>query len=366
MITAPRLEIDLRKLHQNARTLVDRLSRRGIAVTGVTKSSLGSPELARVLLQAGVRGLGDSRIENIEAMRYAGIGATMTLIRSPMISQVGRVVAHADISANTELDVIAALSAAAGRADRCHGVLLMVELGDLREGVLPGDLDRWVRETLRFPNIVLKGIGTNLACRSGVAPDETNMGELSQLAEQIETDYGLGLDIVSGGNSSNLDWLSKTSAVGRINDLRLGEAIHLGREALNRHPIPGLHLDVFTLVAEIIEAKVKPPQPWGTIAETAFGAVPPRIGGAGPVFQVILAIGRQDTDPDGLEPPEGFSLSGASSDHLILEVSDRLPSVGEEIRFQVNYSALLRAMTSPFVNRAWMTPGAEVEVPEAA
>ena len=88
----------------------------------------------------------------------------MTLIRSPMISQVERVVAHADVSFNTEMEVIGKLSDAAYGSGRTHGIVLMVELGDLREGIMPEDLLSTVRETLRCRNIVLKGIGTNLAC----------------------------------------------------------------------------------------------------------------------------------------------------------------------------------------------------------
>ena len=349
-MTAPRLEIDLDKIHHNARTLVERLADRGISVTGVTKATLGSPEIAGALLRAGVSALGDSRIENIEAMRRARVPASMTLIRSPMLSQADRVVAHADVSFNTELDVISKLSSAAQEAKRTHGIVLMVELGDLREGIMPGDLENTVRETLRFPNIVFKGIGTNLACRSGVSPDARNMAELSALADSIEATFGLTLDIVSGGNSANLQWALSGADTGRINDLRLGESILLGREPLHRQPIDGLHTDAITLIAEVIESKVKPSQPWGEIAQTAFGERPPATD-RGHISQTILAIGRQDTDPCGLHPPPGIEILGASSDHLIVDSGrDRLP-VGAEITFQLNYSALVRAMTSPFVTK---------------
>ena len=127
----------------------------------------------------------------------------MTLIRSPMLSQVQQVVTYADTSFNTELDVIRELSSAARDGNRRHGIVIMVELGDLREGVMPCDLENIVRETLRLPNIVLKGIGSNLACRSGVIPDARNMDELSSLADSIESTIGRSLDIVSGGNSAN-------------------------------------------------------------------------------------------------------------------------------------------------------------------
>lgn len=349
-MSAPRLEIDLDKIRHNARTLVARLAGRGISVTGVTKATLGSPAVARALLSAGVRALGDSRIENIEAMRRAQVPASMTLLRAPMLSQATRVVAHADVSFNTGIDTIRALSFAAQSTGRRHGVVFMVELGDLREGIMPGDLEQTVRETLSFPNIVLRGIGANLACRSGVSPDASNMSELSALADALDAMLGRRVDIVSGGNSANLAWAFDAADTGRINDLRLGESILLGREPLRRRPIDGLHCDAITLVAEVIESNVKPSRPWGTIAETAFGALPPSAD-RGDVSQVIFALGRQDTDPAGLHPPPGIELLGASSDHLVAASGRDRPAVGGETRFQLDYSALLRAMTSPFVTK---------------
>lgn len=352
-MTAPRLEIDLEKIHHNASALVSRLHRRGISVTGVTKACMGEPRLARTLLSAGIRTLGDSRIENIETMRRAGLTAPMTLIRSPMPSQVDRIVRHADISFNSELEVIEALSAAAGRAGRRHGVVLMVELGDLREGIMPRNLEEVARKTLRFPNIDLKGIGTNLACRSGVSPDSRNMAELSALADLLDNVCGPVTDIVSGGNSSNFQWVQSGAGTGRINDLRLGEAILLGLDPLERAPIAGLHTDAVSLVAEVIETGSKPSRPWGKCAQTAFGETA-RTRDRGTISQSILAIGHQDVDPFGLTPPPGIELLGASSDHLIVDTSRHPVKVGAEMSFQLNYSALLRAMTSPFVVKDFM------------
>ncbi len=355
-MSAPRLEIDLDKIRHNARTLVARLARRGISVTGVTKATLGSPAVAGALLSAGVTVLGDSRIENIEAMRNARVPASMTLLRSPMLSQAARVVAHADVSFNTEIDVIRALSSAARATGRRHGVVLMVELGDLREGIMPGDLERAARDTLGLPNIALRGIGANLACRSGVSPDARNMSELSALADSLDATLGRRVGIVSGGNSANLDWALGTADTGRINNLRLGESILLGREPLRRRPIDGLHCDAISLVAEVIESSTKPSRPWGTLAETAFGAPPPSAD-RGDGSQVIFALGRQDTDPEGLHAPPGIAILGASSDHLVADSGHGRLSVGAETRFQLDYSALLRAMTSPFVAKV-VRPGA--------
>jgi len=349
-MSAPRLVIDLDKIHHNASTLVKRLACRGISVTGVTKATLGSAEVAATMLRAGVKALGDSRVENIEAMRLAHVPALMTMIRSPMLSQAKRVVMHADVSCNTEIEVIRKLSLEAQKADRTHGVILMVELGDLREGIMPDDLTHIVRETLSLPNIVVKGIGTNLACRSGVSPDGKNMAMLSELADSLEATIGLPVEIVSGGNSANLEWALSGAEIGRINDLRLGEAILLGCETLHRQPIDGLHTDAITLSAEVIEVKVKPSLPSGKIAQTAFGEAPP-VTDRGLVTQAILAVGQQDIDPHGLIATAGIDVMGASSDHLILESTEFDICVGGEVTFQLNYSALVRAMTSPFVTK---------------
>ena len=349
---APRLEIDLGKIQHNAHILVKRLAAKGISVTAVTKATLGSPEIAHALLQAGVKTLGDSRIENIIKMHHGGISVPMALIRAPMCSQVARVVKYTELSFNTELDVIRMLSVAAQKAKRIHGIVLMVELGDLREGILPNALNHTVREILHLPNIAIKGIGTNLACRSGVVPDSDNMDALSALANSIESTFGFPLDIVSGGNSANLGWALSGADPGRVNNLRLGESILLGCDPLHRQPINGLHSDAITLVAEVIESKLKPSQPWGTIAQNAFG-IPPAPKTTGHIQQAILAIGRQDIDPSGLEPPHGIEILEASSDHLVVRSSGFTHPVGSEIEFQPNYSALLRAMTSPFVSKIW-------------
>lgn len=349
-MTAPRLEIDLDRIRHNARTLVERLAAKNISVTGVTKAALGSPEIANALLSGGVHGLGDSRIENIEEMRAENVSASMTLIRSPMPSQVARVVQQSDQSFNTELVVIKALSRAARDAKRTHAVVLMVELGDLREGILPDDVEAMVSAVLRLPNIILGGIGANLACHGGIAPDARNMAELSALAGSLEQRFGIRLALVSGGNSANLEWALGGADTGRINNLRLGESILLGCEPLHRQPIAGLHTDAFTLVAEVIEAKTKPSKSWGTTGETAFGEAPVAED-RGDIKRAILAVGCQDIDPAGLTAPPGIRILGASGDHLIIDCGDEPVAVGDEIRFALNYSALVRAMTSPFVDK---------------
>jgi predicted amino acid racemase len=347
-MNAPRIEVDLGAIEANTRTLVDLLARTGIRVTGVTKAALGSPEVGAAMLRGGATGLGDSRVENLARLHTAGVLAPRTLIRSPMISQVDAVVRHASTSLNTEHSVLEALSRAAARQGTTHAVVLMVELGDLREGVLPADLVPLALDVQGMAGLRLAGIGTNLACQSGVVPDQSNMDALSVLASEVEDAVGAPLSLVSGGNSANLGWALSTSDTGRVDELRLGESILLGLDPLTRLPIAGLRTDAVALVAELIEVRTKPATSWGELAQTAFGAQPPRRSG-GPVRQGILAVGRQDVEPDGLVPPDGVSVLGASSDHLVVDLARHDAVVGDELAFGVGYAGLLRAMTSPFV-----------------
>jgi predicted amino acid racemase len=353
-VSAPRLEINLSHLHHNARTLVRRLARQGIGVSGVSKAILGMPEIVRTWLAAGIGSIGESRLATVEVLARSGLAAPLLLIRTPMLSQVDRVVAQTAISCNTEPRVLEALAVAAQRQGRRHGVLLMVELGDLREGILPGDLERIAQLTLELPWLELVGIGANLGCQHGVAPDAANMAELSALAEALEARLSIHLRLISGGNSANLPWLAQGGTPGRINHLRLGEALLLGREPLGRSAIAGLHTNAFRLVGELIEVKTKPGQAWGSRGLTSFkdpGCATAFSGrGQGLRQRGLLALGVQDTDPAGLEPPPGVAIVGASSDHLVLESGLPL-RVGEEMGFAPSYSALLRAMTSPFVER---------------
>ena len=326
---------------------------KGIGVTAITKGVCGSIEIARVLLDSGIGSFGDSRIANIQKMREARLDAQFFLVRSPMPSEVEQVVEYADVSLNSEISVIRLLAKHAAKRGKTHQVILMIELGDLREGILPTDIEPVVAELIGLRGIRLIGIGTNLACFGGVKPTEANMQALSAIAGELQHQHGITLEIVSGGNSANYQWFISTPDVGLVNHLRIGEAILLGCDTLTRERIPGLYSDAFTLVAEVVECKTKPSLPYGEISQNAFGQ--------NPVFEdrenmerAILALGRQDVDSSAIFPRIKADLLDASSDHLILNVSGLGLEIGAEVQFDLGYSALLRAMTSPYVEKVYL------------
>jgi predicted amino acid racemase len=350
---APRIEIELDKLAHNARKLTALYGSKGICVTAVTKGVCGSPRIANALLNSGIRSFGDSRIANIQKMREAGLEAQFILIRTPMPSEIEQVVEFADVSLNTEISVIRLLARQASKRGKNQRIVLMIELGDLREGILPSDVEPMVAEVMGLRGIKLIGLGTNLTCFDGVRPTEAKMREFSVIAGNLQTQYGMTFEIVSGGNSANYQWFVSTPDVGLINHLRIGEAILLGRDTLNRKGIPGLYMDAFTLVAEVVELKTKPSQPYGEITLDAFGHVPV-FEDKGNMERAVLAIGRQDVDCSAIKPRIKADILGASSDYLILDVSGLGLKVGAEMQFDVGYSALLRAMMSPYVEKMYM------------
>ena len=347
-MTTPRIEIDLGKISHNAKRLKALYASKHIDIFGVTKVVCGDPVIAEVLVKAGIDTLADSRIENIRRMRHAGIDAQFLLLRAPAPSQAESAVKHADISLNSEFSVIEKLSKFAVENNMTHKVILMVELGDLREGLMPEDLEETIELVNSQKGIILAGIGTNFACFGGVKPDKEKIEHLSSLAGNIQDKFGLTLEIVSGGNSANYDWFMSTKEVGKVNNLRLGESIYLGCETLHRKPIPGLFTDAFKLVAEVIESKLKPSKPYGDIGQDAFGNFPDFLD-RGQIRRAILGIGLQDVPIAGITPCMDISILGASSDHLIIDAKNMALKVGDEVAFNVDYGALLSSMTSHYV-----------------
>ena len=345
-MTAPRVEMDLSKIRHNAQTVVGRIKARGIGITGVTKAVCGHPAIAQAMLDGGVVGLAEARLKNVKRLRKAGMTCPITLIRTPMLSQVDQVVQFCEASYNTEIVVIAGLAVAAIRKNTVHDIILMVEMGDLREGILPENLSTVARQVMKMPGVALKGIGANFACQSGIAPSNTKMAALSALATETEGQCGLFLQTVSGGNSANLPWAFGEQSTGRVSDLRLGEAILLGVDPVTGDQIGGMHQDAFTLVAEVIEMDAKPVPPPVNFVDPAL-ARRRLVSKGDDTTRVILAIGHQDTDITGLSMPVGNTLIGATSDHLIIGTNRSTLQVGGEMRFQVNYSALMQAMAAP-------------------
>ncbi|WP_130807215.1 ornithine racemase Orr [Senegalia massiliensis] len=348
----PSLIIDSKKLKENVEVLMKICKKHGINAGGVTKVFSGDIRLSEIFVQGGVSFLADSRIENLITLEKFNLPKIM--LRLPMISEAEKVVRYADISLNSELSTIKELSREGEKQNKVHDIILMVDLGDLREGIFEEtEIYELITEIITLKGVRLIGLGTNLTCYGGVIPRRDNLRKLAEIKEKIEEEFEVQIEILSGGNSSSLYLLETDDMPGEINQLRLGEALILGRETAFGHQITGTHNDVFELEAEIIELKSKPSIPIGEIGMDAFGRKPSFID-KGNRKRAICAIGKQDIDVEDLFPKdENIAIIGQSSDHLIIDVTDSISmyKTGDIIKFGLNYGGILKLMTSSYVSK---------------
>ena len=253
------------------------------------------------MLAGGAVALGESRHENAERLRAAGLDVPLWLLRAPTPELAAETVRLFDVSLESELETVLALEAACVASGRRHAIVAMVELGDLREGMMPAELPAFADAVERLEHVELAGVGVNLTCYGAIMPDEENLGELARLAAETSGRIGRPLRYVSGGNSGSIDMVTSGRMPAAVNTLRIGETILLGVDTLTREPIAGLHLDAIVCSAPVIECKVKPSLPHGVIAQDAFGNKP-RFVDRGERRRAICALGRQDAPPEGLTP----------------------------------------------------------------
>lgn len=350
----PQIACDLNKLRHNAAWLAGACRKAGIQIYAVTKALCGDPDIAAALYDA-VDGFADSRVPNLQRLPA---GKPKMLLRIGDPEEARDIVAHADLSLQSEQVTILALGRAAQALQRAHKVVLMVDLGDLREGLLYTDRDailRTARAVKDAPGLTLEGIGVNLTCLGGILPDQENLGRLCEIAAWLRQELDVPLPLVSGGNSSSVGMLLRGQMPSGITHLRIGETMLLDSDTATGQPFGLLNPDAFTLTARLGEVQCKPSRPIGSTGPNAFGE---RVTfeDRGLMRRGIALIGRQDTDAEGITPRDPcIRVLGASSDHLALDLSGAPEyQVGDLVHFGVGYGALLKAYTSAYVAKAYV------------
>ena len=343
------IEVDCRRIEANARAVSELCALRGVQVAGVTKAIRGEPAVARAMLAGGVTMLADSRLDNVRTLRDGGINAPVLLIRQPTRIEVDETIALCDLSLVSEVTTARALSASAERQGRNHGVIVMLETGDRREGVMPDGIGALCMQILELPGLELAGIGTVLGCLSGVIPTAGNRQSFVDVVERIEEEIGFRFEIVSAGNTDHLDLVQSGQLPSRINHLRVGEGIISGTidfEVSADLPMP--HRDAFTVRAEVIEVQVKPSAPDGEISVDAFMTAHTWLD-RGVRRRALLSLGEIDMRTAGLRPlRDGVIMVGASSDLLAIDVTDAMPAVevGDVLEFEATYVSVSTAWAS--------------------
>ena len=359
----PQIIINKEKIKKNLDAIVKICREEGglDTVAIVTKGVCADPEIVDVIAShPGVDYLADSRIKNIKTYveKAHEKGKQTMLLRIPMQSEVKDVAECVDLCQISELTTIKLLHQEAEKAGKVQDILLMIDMGDLREGLFFKEREKiheTVAEILKLSNINLKGIAVNLTCYGAIIPKNDNLSAFAEVAKEIEERHGIKLDIVSGGNSSSIYLIGKNDLPEGINNLRLGEAFLLGNDTAYETKLPGTTGDAFILRAEIVELQEKPSLPIGEVGVDAFGQKP-HYEDRGIMKRAIIAVGKQDTDIDSMTPVDSdIEIMGGSSDHIILDVT-KCPEryqVGSTVDFTLGYGGMLKNMTSPYIVRVY-------------
>ena len=233
----------------------------------------------------------------------------------------------------------------------------MIEMGDLREGVMGEELIQFYCDVLELPNIEILGIGTNLNCLSGVMPTQDKLIQLSLYKQLIEAKFNVSIPWVSGGTSVAVPLILKNARPMAVNHFRIGEALFFGKDLFTGDTIENMHNDVFKLYAEIIEITQKPNVPNGELGENVAGnsfSIENIEDFGGTSLRAILDIGLLDMQPQYLEvEDENITIVDASSDMLVVDISNSKNqySVGDLISFKVRYMGALQLLNSEYIEK---------------
>lgn len=354
-MSGPTLRCDLGALRQNVDTLAALLHGQGRRFAAVTKGCCAAAPIVEMLNGSACDMLADARLQNLASMKTE---KPRLLIRAPQRGEIGAVVEYADMSIQSEISTIDLLAAESARRGKTHGVLLALDMGDLREGCYfknEADILQTARAVLAHPSLRLAGVATNLGCFGGVRTTRENMTALCRLADWLRDTLSVELPLVSGMSTAAQTLLHNGQMPAGVNHGRFGEAWLVGWDSVEGCAVSGMRRDAFEFCAELIEIKTKDSKPVGEIGGDAFGHVTVRPD-LGPMRRGILACGAQDVDRDCLEPLDGrISILGGSSDHTIVRLDDAPElRVGDKVRFRVGYGALLRAFTSAYVEKEYI------------
>lgn len=350
------LKLYKHKLEHNYRFLDTMFAEKQIDWGVVSKMLCGNRDYLMELIALGATEIHDSRISNLKAIKQIKPEVQTVYIKPPAGNHLPQVIRYADVSFNTELATIRALSEEAQRQQKTHKVLIMIEMGDLREGVMGEELVAFYGQVFELPNIEIVGIGTNLNCLHGVMPSTDKLVQLSLYKQLVEATFQKHIPWISGGTSVTLPLFLGKQLPKAVNHFRIGETLFFGNNLVTGEPIPEMKADVFELFAQIIELSEKPKVPYGELAANPSGDVW-EIDEADhglTSYRAILDIGLLDVSPNYLMPKqEGIAITGASSDMLVVDLgqNEQNLQVGDILSFGMKYMGALGLMNSNYIDK---------------
>lgn len=350
------ISLDTDKLKANFNYLDKLFKKRDIHWSIVTKLLCGNKDYIQEVLQLNINQVCDSRVSNLKLIKTIRPDIETVYIKPPARRAVRGVVRYADISMNTELETLKILGQEAQRQGKVHKVIIMVELGELREGIMRDSVIDLYDNVFKISHIEVVGIGANLSCLYGILPNQDKLIQLCLYQQLIEAKFNKKIQYVSGGSSVTIPLIFQRLLPKGINHFRVGETLFCGTDVYNDTTLKKMRTDVFVLFTEIIELIEKPQVPVGEFGTNLEGDTPTfddSLQGK-TSFRALIDVGLLDIDRKHLMPAdEDIAIVGGSSDMLVIDLGDnpKKYKVGDELEFKVDYMGILRLLNSKYIDK---------------
>lgn len=355
------ITLDTERLRANYDYLNKLFGANKISWAVVTKLMCGNKTYLEELLKLGVKQICDSRVTNLKTIKSIDPKVETIYIKPPPKRSIPEIMKYADISFNTEIETIKLLSKEAKKQGKIHKVIIMIEMGELREGVLQEEFINFYKKVFELPNIKVVGIGTNLNCMYGVLPSHDKLIQLCLYEQLIEAKFEREIPLVSGGSSVTIPLIFENLLPKGINHFRVGETLFLGTDVYNNRPYEKMDNHVFSLYAEIIELTEKRLVP---IGETGVNLKGEEVGfddadKGETSYRALIDLGLLDIEEDHIKPKNPkLEFAGATSDMLVVNLgeNDEKYKVGDLLEFEMDYMGVLRIMNSRYIEKRVKNP----------
>lgn len=359
------LIIQTEKIKNNIKFLSNYFNKHNINWSLITKVFSGDKDFLKNVLTDDViekiDAVGDSRLTSLKNLKEVNPNMRTIYIKPPAQMYADDIIKYADISLNSSLTTIKALNNAAKKANKTHQIIIMIELGELREGIKRTDIISFYEQVFKLSNIEVIGLGSNLGCMYGVEPTYDKLLQLSLYKELISAKFNKDLKYISGGTSITLPLIKQKLIPKDINHFRIGEAAFFGLSPLDNNQFEDLSTDTFEFSANIIELEEKKIIPEGIISDANVGHTADynntNLGETS--VKAILDFGLLDVDKDDLQMlDKDIEFVGITSDMIVIDLGlnqtekgKKKYKLGDKIKFKPNYMAVARLLNSKFIDK---------------
>jgi len=353
------LEIKKSSILHNIQVLYDFCIKHRIQLCAVTKCCCSDGEIITLLYNSGIKEIADSNMENF-AKIPAGIAGSLR--KSVIKTRLSDILSIHSLPLNIRpqrvfvsdeilLDALAEIP-----PDSCPEIMLIVEIGDLKEGFYP---DKIPSICEKYSNLPIIGLSANYACLSGKMPCLESACLLSELTGKIKTKNNT-LPLVSLGGTAAYrlfydDGFQEKKSEKCNWELRCGEGIFLGFDSSAGNDLPGFKKDAFKLFGEIIEVCEKEyieHDKKGRNATGEYNSIPIN----GKRLNMILDFGILAGPIKNIHPLDNsIKITGQTFDFTVVDIieSDVKYKTGQYAGFALSYGAVSHSMLNKYIKKEY-------------